>query len=166
MKKNYQDLSEWYDIVSPIINSKEYQRRKTFRHHGDITVYDHMVRVSIYMYMWAKKDNLDYRSAAIAGILHDFYTTPWQDVKEKLPFFKMHGFTHAAVALENSKKYFPEYLNPVIENSILRHMFPLNKVPPKYRIGFMLTLVDKYVSMEMFKEPESLIKTFKAIFVH
>lgn len=160
------DLSEWYDIVSPIINHPEYQRRKTFRHHGDITVYDHMVRVSIYMYLWAKKLNMDYKSAAIAGLLHDFYETPWQDVKVKQPFFKMHGFTHAANALKNAQKYFPEYMNPVIENSILRHMFPLNKVPPKYKIGFMLTLVDKYVSLEMFKEPESLIKTFKAIFDH
>ena len=163
MKNNNKNLREWLEIVKPIIDSPEYQKRKKFRHHGDITVYDHCVRVSIYSYLVARRFKMDYKSAAIAGLLHDFYTTPWQECTEKLPFFKMHGFTHAAIALENSRKYFSEYLNPTIENAILRHMFPLNKIPPKTKVGFLITLVDKYVSIEMFREPESIIQTAKAV---
>ena len=95
----------------------------------------------------AKKIGLDYKSAAIAGLLHDFYYKPWQENHEKVPFFKMHGFVHAHEALENSRKNFPELMNPVVENCIERHMFPLNIVPPKYREGFIITCVDKWNSV-------------------
>ena len=73
-----------------------------------------------------------------------------QKIKQKSLFFKQHGFVHAGEALENSKKYFPNYLNKRIENIILRHMFPLNIIPPKYKEAWLITMVDKYVSLEVF----------------
>jgi uncharacterized protein len=157
------DLKEWFDIVSPILNSDEYQRRKSFRHHGDVTVYEHSVKVSKYAFSVAKKLHLNKKDAAIAGLLHDFYETPWQDVTIKQPFFKMHGFTHAQNALENSQKYYSAYLNPVIENAIQRHMFPLNIRPPKYKVGVIITIVDKYASLDMLTSKEALKKTFAAL---
>ncbi len=159
MRKFY-DYSEWQEIVYPILTSKEYFKRRTFRHHGDITVYDHCVHVSRLSYRIAKKLHLDYKSAAIAGLLHDLYTTPWQEVTVKKPFFEQHGFTHARDALKNSRKFYKKYLNPKIENAILRHMFPLNITPPKYATGYIVTLADKIVSLEVFTEPEVIIKTF------
>lgn len=159
MKKIF-DYREWEDIVKPIISSREYYKRKSFRHHGDITVYEHSINVSKMAYRIAKSLNMDYKSAAIAGILHDLYTTPWQESKEKKPFFQQHGFTHAKDALMNSRKYYKKYLNPKIENSILRHMFPLNITPPRYAIGYILTIADKIVSLEMITHPEAIIKSF------
>lgn len=153
-------LDEWYKIAYPIISHPEYQRRKTFRHHGDTSVYNHSINVSIKSYVMAKKLNLDYKSATIAGLLHDFYESPWQDVTIKQPFFKKHGFTHAENALKNSRIYFKKYLNPCIENSIKRHMFPLNIIPPKYKEGLVLTMVDKMVSIDMITSKESIAKTF------
>ena len=146
------DLKEWFEIVKPIIMHPEFEKRKEFLHHGTISVYDHVLNVSLLAYKKAKRKKIDYKSAAIAGILHDFYEKPWMEDAEKKPFFKRHGFTHAANALENSKKYFGDYLNPVIEDAILRHMFPLNIKPPKYKIGWILTCSDKIVSLECFKE--------------
>ena len=32
-------------------------------------------------------------------------------------------------------------------------MFPLNIIPPKYLEGWIITLVDKYVSLETLKNP-------------
>ena len=154
------NLAEWYEIALPILSHPEYQKRKLFRHHGDISVFDHCINVSKKSYYLAKRFNMDYKSATIAGLLHDFYETPWQDIKIDQPILKMHAFTHAENALINSQKYFKELLNPVIEDSILRHMYPLNKIKPKYKEGYLLTLVDKYVSLEIFKEPEVIIKTF------
>lgn len=159
MKKKY-DYSEWYSIVEPILLSEEYLKRKSFRHHGDTSVYDHCVKVSKYSYRVAKRLKLDYRGAAIAGILHDFYVTPWQDTVIKQPFFQKHGFTHAADALINSQIYYSDYLNDAIENAILRHMFPLNFRPPKCKIGYVVTLCDKCASLDFLKSKESLKKTF------
>lgn len=161
MKKRYYD--EWYSIVEPIITSDEYLKRKAFRHHGNKSVYDHSIKVSQSAYRLAKTLRCDYRSAAIAGVLHDFYTTPWQEDTEKRPLFKKHGFIHARIALENSRKYYPEYLNKKIENAIVRHMFPLNIVPPRYGTGYFITLVDKCCSMDFIFCKETWKKTFKFI---
>ncbi len=160
---NFRDLIAWHRIVYPILNSPEYRKRKCFRHHGDISVYDHCVHVSIKAFMFAKKFGLNSSDAAIAGLLHDFYETPWQDVKIKQPLLKKHGFTHAESALNNSRIYFKEHLNPTIENAIYCHMFPLNKRIPKNKISILITIVDKYVSLEMLKEPESIRKTIGAL---
>ena len=59
--------------------------------------------------------------------------------------------------MNNCHKYFNQYLNVEIEDAILRHMFPLNIKPPKYKIGWVVTLADKMVSMEVFKYPKMLL---------
>lgn len=163
MKKKY-DYSEWYSIVEPIITSPEYEKRKTFRHHGDVTVYTHSVKVSKLSYRIAKFLHANYRDVAIAGVLHDLYTTPWQEVTEKKPFFQQHGFVHAREALMNSRKYFPEYLNKRIENAIVRHMFPLNITPPRHVIGYILTIADKIASMDLLFSKEAMSKIFLSPF--
>lgn len=159
MRKIY-DYREWEEIVYPILTSKIFFKRRTFRHHGDITVYEHCIHVSRMSYRIAKKLHLDYKSAAIAGLLHDLYTTPWQEDTTKKPFFEQHGFTHARDALKNSQRYFGNYLNPKIENAILRHMFPLNITPPRYSTGYIVTLADKIISLEVITQPEVIVKTF------
>lgn len=154
------DKVEYYNIVKEILKSDEFQKRKTYKHHGDITVYDHSLAVSKNAYKWAKKLNKDYKAAAIGGLLHDFYFKPWQENTEKKPLLQKHGFVHAKEAVINSYHYFPELMNKKVENIILRHMFPLNKIPPKYIEAWLVTLADKYVSFEVFKEPVSIIQFF------
>lgn len=149
---------EYYNIVKIILNNKEFQKRKTYAHHGKISVYDHSLEISKRAYLFTKKRNLDYKSAAIGGLLHDFYYKPWQDDHTKRNFFQQHGFVHAKEALENSKKHFPELMNDKIENIILRHMFPLNITPPKYKESFIVSFIDKKVSMQIFKNPKNLPK--------
>ena len=155
------DFSEWYEIARPILEHPEFQKRKTFAHHGSISVYEHVIMVSMQAYKMAKKRNLNYRDATIAGLLHDFYTTPWMEDTIKKPILKRHAFIHAEVALNNAKEYFSELLNPTIENTILRHMFPLNIRPPKYLVGWIVTLADKIVSIECFHEPKFIKGTIK-----
>lgn len=150
------EKNEFYEIINPILNSSEFQKRKNYKHHGKISVYDHSLRVSKVAYIIAKKLKKDYKSAAIAGLLHDFYYNDWHSKTEKEKFFKQHGFTHANESLLNSRIYFPELLNERIENAILRHMFPLNKIPPKYIESWIITVSDKYVSLEVFKNPKEL----------
>lgn len=154
---NHLDKVEYYEIISEILGSEEFQKRKHYKHHGDISVYDHSLAVSKLSYILAKKFNCDYKSAAIAGLLHDFYYKPWQENIQKQKFLKKHGFVHAEQAMNNSYRFYANYMNEKIANSILRHMFPLNKVPPKYIEGWFVTLADKYVSLEVFKQPTKLL---------
>lgn len=147
------DEIEYYKIVNKILNHPEFQKRKQYAHHGNISVFDHSLAVSKVSYYLAKKLKKDYKIAAVGGLLHDFYYNPWQGVKEKRPFLKKHGFVHAQEAHDNALKYFPEYMNNRVENVILRHMFPVNKIPPKYIEGWIVTIADKYVSCEVLLHP-------------
>lgn len=151
---------EYYNIVKDILHNKEFCKRKKYEHHYNESVYEHCLRVSFDAFCIAKKYKLDYKSVAIAGLLHDFYDKPWQDNNEKKPLLKKHGFVHAKEALKNSQKYFKEYMNDIIENSIERHMFPLNITPPKYIEGWLLVLIDKVDSIDFIIHPSAFIKCF------
>lgn len=154
-------MSEYYDIVKDILSNKEFIKRKEFMHHGKISVYEHSLKVSIFAYKISKKFKIgDYKKVAVGALLHDFYYKPWQDNKEKKPFFKKHGFVHAKEALDNSRKYFSNYLDEKVEDMILRHMFPLNIKPPKYKESWIVTLADKLVSLEAIKEPIFFLSLF------
>lgn len=154
------EFNEYYDIIKEIIEHPEFQKRKTYAHHGKITVYDHCLSVSKLSYKIAKKLKKDYKAAAIGGLLHDFYYEPWQGKKIKQPFLKKHGFTHAREARNNSYRYFEIYMNEKIENIILRHMFPLNITPPKYSESWIVTLADKCVSLEVMLNPSFFLYLF------
>lgn len=141
---------EFLDIVVPILESKEFQKRKEWKHHENCSLYEHLLAVSYLSYKICKKKNWEYKDAAIGGLLHDFYFKPWQEhLGEKKPFFKQHGFVHAHEAVINSYKFFPDLMNERIENIIERHMFPLNIIPPKYKEGWVVTYADKRLSMDV-----------------
>lgn len=149
---------EYLNIVRPILENKEFLKRKIYHHHENRSVYGHSLLVSVRSYHLAKSLGLDYKTAAIAGLLHDFYYNDWQLSKIKNNIRNAHGFRHAKEALENSKIYFPKLLNKKIENAILRHMFPLNFVPPLYLESWIICIVDKYCSLEIFSKPKDLYK--------
>ena len=120
------DFTEYYEIVKDILENEEFQKRKEYPHHEDESVYEHSLKVSILAYRLAKKNGFDYRSAAIGGLLHDFYSEPWQNKKKKTKLFK---------------------------DIITKHMFPLNITPPKYVESWIVTFADKVVSSNVLLHP-------------
>lgn len=158
LEKYTQPKTEYYELVKVILEHPEFIKRKTYVHHENCSVYDHSLMVSILVYRWAKKWHCDYKNAAIGGLLHDFYDKPWQtkshDCIKKTKFFEQHGFIHASQAVKNAYQYFPKIMNRKIENMIKRHMFPLNIHPPRYKESWMVTIVDKYVSMDILRNPK------------
>lgn len=150
---------KYYEIVRHIIESPEFQKRKNFKHHEDCSVYEHCIEVSYLSYRICRKLNFYSRDAAIGGLLHDLYSYPWQEiVRKKDSFFKQHGFVHAAEALDNAILYFPEFVNARVSDIILRHMFPLNIHPPKYPESWVVTFVDKFVSLGVLGSGKELLK--------
>ncbi len=155
--KQINESYDYYKIVKKILNHKEFKKRKKYRHHGEISVYEHSLSVSKLAYTIARKINISFGKQifneydiAIGGLLHDFYYKDYTLVEEKKPLFQKHGFVHAKEAYKNSLNVFPQYINKKTKNIILRHMFPLNIMPPKYIESWLITIVDKYVSMEVF----------------
>lgn len=155
-------FDEWMLIVEEILLNKEFQKRKLFMHHHNLSVWDHSILVSFRSFELARFFGADERVCAIAGLLHDFYSQVWLStpeveeleggkyatlMKEKKPFYKMHAFTHANDASLNYVKFFPQLENKKITNSIKRHMFPLTLIPPRYKEGFIITIVDKFNSV-------------------
>lgn len=155
-KRLIEDYNEYLKIIDPFINHPEFIKRKKYMHHIGESVYAHTLRVSFDSYKIAKRLHWDYKAAAIGGLLHDFYDKPWQNNHEKTPFLKKHGFVHAEQARINALKYFPEDINKKIEDIIQKHMFPLNKRPPKYKESWLISLVDKADSMDFLMHPKIL----------
>lgn len=149
---------EFISYIKEVISNPEFIKRKNYMHHENESVYDHSMKVAYKSFLYAKKHNLDKKNITIGAILHDFYFKPWQENKEKKKFLKMHGFVHASEALENSIKYFPNLINDMTRDIILRHMFPLNITPPKYKESWVVTFMDKSSSMDILKHPSNYPK--------
>ena len=175
-------FDEWFNITKEVLLSDEFQKRKYFMHHHNLTVWEHSILVSFKSFKIAKRLGADARVCALAGLLHDFYTQAWlyseelaqiddgkylKEIGVRKPLFKMHGFTHGADAARNYVKYFPELEDKRITDSIKKHMFPMNIVPPKYIEGYILTSVDKLNSVkelpsvpEMGRKVTKVVKSF------
>ena len=65
---------EYMRLIDKYINNNEVMRLKDIPHH-DSNRLNHSLKVSYYSYKICKKLNLNYISAAKAGILHDLFFT-------------------------------------------------------------------------------------------
>ncbi len=140
--QRFNDL-EYLEIVADILSNEDFLKLKEFPHH-DATIYDHVRKVSYLSYRLCRNLNLDYRSAARGGLLHDFFLYDWKDSGPRPYRGGLHGFKHPRVALLNSMTHFN--LNDIEYDIILKHMWPLTIKPPQYRESYIVSMVDKYIS--------------------
>jgi uncharacterized protein len=111
----------------------------SFIQHGSVTCFEHSLSVSYYSYLVCRLLRFDYCSAARGGLLHDLFLYDWH--KSKLIGGK-HGFTHPYTALENANKHF--LLNEMEKDIIVKHMWPLTVLLPRYKEAYVVSFVDKY----------------------
>ncbi|MBN2038903.1 MAG: hypothetical protein JW864_02610 [Spirochaetes bacterium] len=136
---------EYLNCVSDILGNKEFQKLKEFPHHNS-TIYEHSLSVSYIVYYLSKSFKLDYKSATRGALLHDFFLYNW---RESDPSRKnLHGLRHPRIALKNAEKEFT--LNDIERDIIIKHMWPLTPVPPRYKESFIVTFADKYVASKEF----------------
>lgn len=139
----YKD-EEFIKIIKDIIENDTVKQMNNYRQHFDTSCFDHCLIVSYYSYVLCKKLNLDYISCARASMLHDLFLYDWRK-KYEINRKGLHAFTHPKTALENSEKLFD--LNEKEKDIILKHMWPVTIVLPKYRESYVLTLVDKFSAL-------------------
>lgn len=145
------EQKELLSIIKNIYSHKEFQRRltKEFPHHDELTLGEHILKVTIITYIKVKKKrnksiNLDI--AIKIAMLHDLYTEPWQNnpvVEKKL--FNKHGFRHPIEAVINAITWYPELFENkeeaiIIIDGIIHHMFPLPSLKYKEHLDDKLSL--------------------------
>ena len=174
LKKLYSEMDkEYYNIIKPIVESDIFKTTRIHLHHDNVSTYTHMLHVSLIAYQDAKKKKLDYISAAIGGLLHDFYLYDWHVPQYKDPgLFNKHLFTHPVVAAKNAKKYFPNLINKKIKNIIIAHTwhsyilekmlkpsFNLYNHVPHSKEAWIVAKADIKASMYSFQTPRMFLSS-------
>ena len=157
-------MKDFDSIAKEIINSDKYQSLKSEDHHG-LSRYEHSLRVARNTYKISKKMNLDYISATRGALLHDYFTDEEYRNTKGMKKYSM----HPVIALNNAIREYE--LNPVEENVIVSHMYPMGKVKPNCKESWIVTVVDKGVAIyecARYKTKECLAFTFLLIlnFMH
>ena len=153
--------SDYIACVKDIIESEPFLQMRRFTHHGDTSCLKHCVHVSYCSYLMAKRCGLDYKSVARASLLHDLFLYDWH-THAKMTHDHFHGFTHPKTALKNALLHYE--LNELEQNIILRHMWPLTPIPPKFTEGFIIVLMDKYCGLlGTIHRPNSMGHWLKAV---
>ena len=151
------ELMKSFDsIANEIINSDKYQALKGENHHG-LSRYDHSLRVAKNTYRLSKRMKLDYVSATRGALLHDYFTNEEYRNTKGMKKYSM----HPVIALNNAIREYK--LNPIEENVIVSHMYPMGKIKPNCKESWLVSSVDKGVAIyecARYKAKEALAFTF------
>ncbi len=136
------EKEEFYRYTKDILEHEEFQKLRTFVHHG-LNRYDHSLRVARISYGITRFLGLDKEKTARAALLHDFFLEDSVELgkKEKLKML----VKHPQYALATAKKYFS--LSELEEDIIVSHMFPIGIRLPRYLESWIVDLTDDVVAV-------------------
>lgn len=132
-------------IVAELEQGGRFSLKKQYYQHGTTSVYSHSVQVACLSLYLSRKLKLRVNERALirGALLHDHFLYDWHDRGHE---HSLHGFTHPGTALKNAKKDYD--LNPIEENIIHRHMFPLTLIPPVCSEAWIVCLADKCCALK------------------
>ena len=130
---------EYVECIHDMVWHEMVQSMKNYMQHGKYNCLEHSLYVSYISYLICRRLELDYRSAARGGLLHDFFLYDWHVGK---PYRGLHGVSHPYISLQNASKFFN--LNAREMDIIQKHMWPLTFRLPRYKETFIVLLADKY----------------------
>ena len=124
--------------IEELNSNPRFIKMKEVNQHGTTTVYGHSIKVAYLSCKLASKFklNVNYSKLIKGALLHDYFL---YDRKDNL-HEGFHGFTHAKTALKNAKQDYG--IDEVEADIILKHMFPLNIKPPKYKESWIVCIAD------------------------
>lgn len=136
--KPYEQDREFMGHVSHLIRHPRFQKLSKIIQHQHSTRFEHSINVAYTSFKIAKHLGWDSKSTARGALLHDFFYYDWRITK----FNKSHAWVHPRIAVKNAKKL--TILSKKEEDIILKHMWGATLAPPRYKEGYIVTLVDKY----------------------
>lgn len=131
--------SSYFACVEDLINTKQVEAMKQWRHHFSVTTYDHSLFVSYVAFRMARRLGRDYRMAARMGLLHDLYL---YDSHDKSAHPGNQCFDHPVAAARNAAQLVE--LSAKEENIIVSHMWPLAKTMPHSAEALIVNAADKF----------------------
>jgi uncharacterized protein len=133
---------DYLSCVMDLLSHEQVLRMEVFTHHGRTTCLKHCETVSYLSYNLCREWGWDYRAAARGGLLHDLFLYDWH-VPD--PRRKWHAFTHPQVALRHANSSFS--LSDIEQDIIAKHMWPLTLFLPRYKESWIVSMIDKYVTL-------------------
>lgn len=151
-------IKEFNDMICDLLQIDEVQLLKTFSQHMNTTRFQHSVNVAYYTFLLCRKFHLNTEEATRAALLHDLFLYDWRENKEE----GWHPSTHPKKALENSKRLVE--VTPLMEDCIVKHMWPMTLKAPRYKEGWVITGMDKYcATLECIQQSSRKIKYSSAM---
>lgn len=129
-------------MIADLLESPVVQQLHNKAHHVNVTRLEHCLFVAYVAFTICSILGWNARAAARGGLLHDLFFYEWSPKCKK---HRWHFFTHAGIALDNAQQHFD--LTQVERNIILRHMWPLNPIPPRYKESMVVCLADKFCAI-------------------
>ena len=134
------NLHCFLSVIRQLLDTPEVQSMAQWRHHFDVTCYEHSLFVSYIAFRLARFFRMDYYAAARAGLLHDLYL---YDPADRSAHPGNQCLDHPEFALRNAVALCPD-LTEQERNAIVSHMFPLAVHLPRSRVALAVNLADKF----------------------
>lgn len=136
--KNAMNQSAYLDCVSDLLETRQVNAMKRWRHHLSVTTYEHSLFVSYVAFRMARRLGRDCRMAARMGLLHDLYL---YDSHDRTAHPGNQCFDHPAAALRNAAQLVE--LSDKERNIIASHMWPLATTMPHSAEALIVNAADK-----------------------
>lgn len=134
---------EYLSYVGDLLAIEEVQKLAEFTQHFHSTRLDHSISVSYYSYKITKKFGWNAKATARAGVLHDLFFYDWRTTKFDEG---THAYMHPRIAVKNAEKI--TELSDLEKDIIIKHMWGATIAPPRYKEGYVVTMVDKYCAVK------------------
>lgn len=143
MTEKWREDQEYMSYIEDLLATDEVQKLANYTQHMNSTRLEHSISVSYNSYKIAKKVSGDARATARAGLLHDLFYYDWRETKFDEG---SHAYMHPRIAVKNAEKI--THLSPLEKDIIIKHMWGATITPPKYKEGYIVTMVDKYCAIK------------------
>ncbi len=129
----------FFECIEDLYDRPEVQGLSIYEQHLDIDRLQHITSVAYLSFLACRRLGLDYRTASRGAILHDLFYYDW---REKDASHRLHGYRHPGFALKNARELCA--LSKKEEDIIIKHMWPLTPLLPRYPESFVVSMADKY----------------------
>ncbi|MFA7196792.1 MAG: HD domain-containing protein [Anaerovoracaceae bacterium] len=139
--KNYAEVMPQFQAVyNVVLGGENLGKMLACKQHKNCNCLEHSIAVAYFSLLIASRFKIKCsRSRLLRGaLLHDYHLS---DRRGDNGSSFRHGFSHAKAALKNANTEFA--LDLVEQDAILHHMFPMNPIPPRYKEGVIVCIVDK-----------------------
>lgn len=144
MQLSNEDKRYFIKKVKQFLAIERVKQLDDYIQHGNVTCLEHSLSVAYSSFLFCRKFHIkvDTDSLIRGAFFHDFFLYDWHIYH---PSHRLHGFRHPFTAYKNAKKLF--HLTSVEKDIIMKHMWPLTVIPPKYKESYIVCLMDKICSL-------------------